>query len=310
MALDFEKTRPYRLFDQGKVEGTWDPAEFDYTQDREDWEQFTEDEQAQFLRLASGFYDGEENVTRTLGPYLMALDTLDPDEVTFDPVQVEMYLSQHMYEEAKHTDFFALWYEQVVGSHDTESFRGETSSSYGTEALFPTAEELARTALDGTQQEIRHQLAQAVMHYMGLVEGQGARAGYVTFDQMTQKKGAELGKEQALPAFMEALARTRDDEGRHIGHGQWLLRELGESDSTIVPEVYQPMLENYVDSSVLGDPRGERPNPLGIDRSPIREAVRSNLQETIDIIGREKFNGFGTIDELVEQRKAAASADD
>lgn len=311
MALDFDKTRPYHLFDQGKVEGIWDPADFDYEQDVEDWEEFTEEEQAQFLRLASGFYDGEEDVTRTLGPYLMAVDQLDDDWVEFDPVQVEMYLSQHMYEEAKHTDFFALWYETVVGSHNTDELRGEATSNYGTKELYPTAEELARTALDGSQEEILHQLGRAVMHYMGIVEGQLARAGYNMFDQMTSIKGEELGKDIALPAFMEALERTRDDEGRHIGHGKWLLGKIADTDESVVTEVYQPMLESYVDSSVLSDTQANQPNPISIDYEPIGEATVMNLQETIDIIGRERFEGFDTAQELIENRKqVAATADD
>lgn len=311
MALDFEKSRAYQLFDQGKVEGIWDPADIDFSQDEEDWEKFTEEEKAQFLRLASGFYDGEEDVTRTLAPYLMALDQLDPDLVEFDPVQVEMYLSQHTYEEAKHTDFFALWYEQVVGTHDTDEFRGESNASYGTAALYPTAEELARTALDGDQTEILHQLGRAVMHYMGIVEGQLARAGYLSFDQMTENKGKELGKDQALPGFMEALERTRDDEGRHIGHGKWLLSKIAESDPDVVTEVYQPMLENYVDNAIVTDTQSDLPNPLNIDREPIQKATLTNLQETIDIIGREHFDGFNTAEELIERREqVTATADD
>jgi len=70
-----------------------------------------------------GVYDGEEDVTRTLAPYMMALDALPNDEMPFDTVQEELFLAQQVYEEAKHTDLFSRYFEEVFGTQETAPYR-------------------------------------------------------------------------------------------------------------------------------------------------------------------------------------------
>jgi ribonucleoside-diphosphate reductase beta chain len=315
MPIDYsQREKSFELYRKGKREGTWDPDDYDFSQDVEDWQAFTEDEQRQFLSLASGFYDGEENVTRTLAPYMTALDALDDDRVPFDTVQEEVYLSQQVYEEAKHTDLFSRYYEEVFGTHDTASYRQEREG-YGTEDLFEQANDLLAAVREGDQRNLIHTLAEAYLNYMGIVEAQLARSGYMSFDQMCEIKAEELGREMVLPGFQESMGKVRQDETRHIENGRWMLQQFAEADPDVVTEVYEPRLDLYVETRVLGDNVFAENVFEGYDRDTIGKKTIQHLQDTVDYIGAEKFDRFADVGVAIETMRAeggdaAAAGDD
>jgi len=314
MPIDYsQRERSFELYRKGKQEGTWNPDDFDYERDREDWAQFSEGEQGIFLAIASAFYEGEEDVTRTLAPYMTAMDALDGDEVPFDPVQEEVYLSQQVYEEAKHTDFFSRYFEEVFGTHETESHRQDVESEdgYSVKDLYDIGDDLLDAARSGDQRELVHQLGRAYMEYMGIVEALGARRGYHAFDQMSEIKADDLGREEVLPGFHEAVARVRQDETRHIENGRWVLQQLAEADPSVVTEVYEPRIETYIGNELLD------PDELSSGETTLAEAypdfdaqhIRSRairyIQDTIDYVGREKFDQFRDVHAAIEQRRAS-----
>lgn len=316
MPVDYaNRERSFELYRKGKAEGTWDPDDYDLTQDADDWQEFSDEEQRQFLALASGFYDGEENVTRTLAPYMMALDALDGESVPFDPVQEEIYLSQQVYEEAKHTDFFSRYYEEVFGTQDTASYRQRREDAYGTEDLYDQAEDL-REAIDrGDQRHLLHTLSEAYLNYMGIIEGQLARAGYMSFDQMCDLKAEELGREEVLPTFQAALGKIRQDETRHIENGRWMLQQFADADSDIITDVYEPRIARYVETRLLGEQLIEENVFEGYERGPIGKKTIQHLQDTVDYVGAEKFDRFEDVRTAIEAMRsegddAAAATDD
>lgn len=316
MPVDYaERERSYELFVKGKQAGTWDPDDFDLARDREDWAAFTEEERSAFLLTCAGFYDGEEDVTRTLAPYMLALDRLDPETVTFDPVQQEMYLSQQVYEEAKHTDFFSRYFEEVFETQDTEPLRegGYQETGYSTDDLYDTADALVEAATSGDQRRIRHELAEAYMNYMGIVEAQLARSGYISFDMMSASKADEMGKKTVLPGFQRAVAKVRQDESRHIENGRWVMHEFAESDPDIVSEVFEPRLKTYLHDRVLEAPPMENPFER-YDSDHIGDRVLRYLQDTVDAIGAERFEDLSDVRAYVgrarEEGTDAAAADD
>jgi len=304
--------KPYELFQKGKREGTWDPDDYDLAQDREDWTEFTDEQQQRFLATTSGFYDGEEDVTRTLAPYMMALEAIDPDDAPFDVVQQQMYLAQQVYEEAKHTDFFARYYEEVFGTQDTAPYRegGYQESGYSTDDLYETADELSAKAAAGYQREIRFALGEAYLNYMGIVEAQLARGGYLSFDQMAESKAAELGRDAVLPGFQAGVGKVRQDETRHIENGRWVLAKLADHDRAIVPEVYEPRIAEYVENRILPGPMYPD-NPFeGYDQKAIGKRVVQYLQDTIDYVGAERFDRFGDVRAAIGEMREQAAADD
>jgi ribonucleoside-diphosphate reductase beta chain len=79
------KERSHQLFTDAKRQGTWDPDNINFEQDKEDWRTLAEDGQTLIAAFPAAFYDGEENVTRTLKTYLEAPQ--DPEDPLFDRVQ-------------------------------------------------------------------------------------------------------------------------------------------------------------------------------------------------------------------------------
>jgi ribonucleoside-diphosphate reductase beta chain len=289
MALDY--TQPESSFEwyRKAVDRHWDPQQFDYEQDKIDWEEkFTEEEQHQFMKLCSLFYEGEESVAKTLAPYPLAVGALE--DVEFDTLQEEMYLSTQIYEEAKHTEFFSIYFEEVFGTQNTETSEYHPEESfwvpelreYLIDDLDQVSHELLQ-AIDEDQETLRHKLGEAVAHYMGGVEAELARVGYEGLEQMLDRKGA-------LPGFQAAMNKIQEDEGRHIANGRWLLGQLAEEDPTIVEEVYKPHFEYFMDT-VLGPATQNivNPNPLDLDAGLLFEKAQGNYQSTVDSIDSDDF---------------------
>ena len=152
---------PYELFRKGKREGAWDPDDYDLAQDREDWAEFSDAQQRRFLATTSGFYDGEEDVTRTLAPYMTALEAVDRDDAPFDVVQQQLYLAQQVYEEAKHTDFFSRYFEEVFGTQDVDQYGDDGGDAYSIKDLYDKGEDLIDAARSGDQRGLVHTLGDA-----------------------------------------------------------------------------------------------------------------------------------------------------
>lgn len=309
MPVDYaNRERSFELYRKGKVEGTWDPDDYDLTQDVEDWEAFSETERRVFLATASGFYEGEEDVTRTLAPYMVALDALDDGTVSFDAVQEEIYLSQQVYEEAKHTDFFSRYYEEVIGTQDTDQFLMREGDQYETDDLYEQGEELLAAVQLGDQRKLVHTLGMAYMNYMGILEGQRARAGYMVFDQMCESKAEDLGREEVLSGFQAGLGKVRQDETRHIENGRWVLQQLAEADPDVVTEVYEPRLIQYIRANILSGPTFEEMPFSAYDEEAIGRKTIQHLQDTIDYIGAEKFDRLADARAAIESLRAEGGA--
>src|SRR5512146_3216866 len=98
---------PMRLFEKAKRFGIWNPSDLDFSQDRQDWLSFDDQQRDMILRLVSMFQSGEEAVTLDLLPLIQVI----AGEGRFEE---EMFLSTFLFEEAKHTDFFRRFLDDVV----------------------------------------------------------------------------------------------------------------------------------------------------------------------------------------------------
>lgn len=289
MSLDYGNVEaPYEWWRKAKDRGTWDPEAIDLTQDKIDFEEsFTEPEQRQFIQLCALFYEGEESVTRTLAPYPMAVGALE--NPGFDTLQEEMFLTTQIWEEAKHTEFFSRYFADVFGTQNTdhgpdgEEYWNPELRSFLLDELDEAAEELM-WATTQDQQTLRHTLAMAVMHYMGLVEAELARVGYEGLSQM-------LSDRDLLPGFQKGIEKVQEDEGRHIANGRWLLAQLAESDPTVIDNVYEPMLERFFGETLgptIDHVYGN--NELNLDMDMLLQKAQGNYQSTVDAIGSERFS--------------------
>ncbi|NCC35314.1 MAG: ribonucleotide-diphosphate reductase, partial [Chloroflexia bacterium] len=107
---------PMRLFEKAKRLGIWNPSTLDLTRDAADWQTLSAPEQDLLLRLTALFQAGEEAVTLDLLPLIQII-------AREGRVEEELFLTTFLFEEAKHTDFFARFLDEVAQSdHDLSRY--------------------------------------------------------------------------------------------------------------------------------------------------------------------------------------------
>jgi ribonucleoside-diphosphate reductase beta chain len=199
---------PMKLFEKAKKYGIWNPSDFDFTQDRQDWRQLQADEHDLLLRLTAQFVGGEEAVTLDLLPLILAV-------ARENRLEEEMFLTTFLFEEAKHTDFFQRVLVEVFGMHNTEGlpqYHTENYSSIFYEAL-PTT--LNRLMVDTSPEA---QLLASVTYNM-IVEGVLAETGYQGYFTVLQKNNI-------MPNVVAGVQKIKQDESRHIAYGIYLISRL------------------------------------------------------------------------------------
>lgn len=195
----------------------WDPAAIDLSADCAQWRMIARDftrEQydEQIHRLCSLFYQGEESVTETLSPFLGAVNRLGLG------IDQEMYLTSQVYEEAKHFEFFSRYFATVFGDDGTSTARQMTPEPQAV-LIDDLAEVTSRLRREDDLDALRACYAEAVTHYMGVVEAMLARTGYLGAHDALHDRGW-------LPGLQEGFRLIRRDEGRHVAYGMLAISGL------------------------------------------------------------------------------------
>ncbi|NDJ54916.1 MAG: R2-like ligand-binding oxidase [Chloroflexi bacterium] len=212
---------PMRLFEKAKKLGIWNPSDIDFSQDQADWASLSDDERDLVLRLVALFQAGEEAVTLDLLPLIMTI----AGEGRIDE---EMFLTSFLWEEAKHTDFFARFLEVVAqDSSDLSHYHSDNYKIVFYEAL-PAALAALRDDPSPAAQ------TRASCTYNMVVEGMLAETGYHAFHMM-------LERNNTLPGLTRGIALLKQDESRHIAYGVYLLSRLMVEDPSLWAEIDQTM---------------------------------------------------------------------
>ncbi|SFS56379.1 R2-like ligand-binding oxidase [Saccharopolyspora flava] len=195
---------PLRLFSKGNAR-FWNPADIDFTQDAQDWQQLTDDEKRGVAGLCAQFIAGEEAVTEDLQPFMAAMAA----EGRFGD---EMYLTQFCFEEAKHTQVFRLWMDAVGLTEDLHEFVAEN----------PGYREIFYKALPETLQALHtdpspENQVRASVTYNHVVEGTLALTGYFAWHKICVSHGI-------LPGMQQVIKLIGDDERRHMAWGTFTCR--------------------------------------------------------------------------------------
>jgi ribonucleoside-diphosphate reductase beta chain len=212
-----EATSPYFELYRKAKQLHWDPATIDLRGDRAQWQQLRRDFTAerfpeQILRLTSLFYEGEESVTKTLAPFCSAVSRLGLG------IDKELFLTTQLYEEAKHFEFFARYFAEVFEEDGgiTRQFMSPAPQAVLVADLEEVTERLRR---EDDPTALRATFAEAVTHYMGVVEAMLARTGYVGAHDALAARGW-------LPGLQEGYRLIKRDEGRHVSFGMRCIAEL------------------------------------------------------------------------------------
>jgi ribonucleoside-diphosphate reductase beta chain len=197
---------PMRLYEKAKKLGIWNPTDIDLTKDKQDWAGFTDEEKDLCLLLLSMFVAGEEAVTLDLLPLIQAI-------AQEGRLEEEMYLTTFLFEEAKHTDFFRRFMDEVAEAGvDLTRFHGDNYRQLFYESL-PDALNALRSDPSPASQ------IRASVTCNMVVEGVLAETGYQAFFTM-------LERNNLLPGLRKGISLLKQDESRHIAYGVYLLSRL------------------------------------------------------------------------------------
>ncbi|MCC5934933.1 MAG: R2-like ligand-binding oxidase [Balneolales bacterium] len=203
--LDFD-SYPMQLFQKAKQLGVWNPAAINFEQDRQQWLTFSEEEKDLIFRLTAMFMGGEEAVTLDLLPLIQVL-------AREGRIEEEMFLTSFLWEEAKHTEFFALFLRDVVQKpFDMEHYHGPAYCNLFHGELEPALQRLHHDSSP------RAQLLASLTYNM-IVEGTLAETGYEAYHRM-------LTEQDMLPGLREGIGLLKRDESRHIAFGLYLIERL------------------------------------------------------------------------------------
>lgn len=200
---------PMRLYEKAKRLGVWNPADIDLSKDASDWAALQPDEKDLILRLLAMFVAGEEAVTLDLLPLIRVI-------AAEGRIEEEMFLTTFLFEEAKHTDFFRRFLDEVTGSsgmrtdlthYHTENYRH----------IFYDALPAALSALEADSSPSA-QVCASVTYNM-IVEGVLAETGYHAFFTMLERRSL-------MPGLRKGISLLKQDESRHIAYGVYLLSRL------------------------------------------------------------------------------------
>ena len=219
MPIKFD-TLPLRELRKGRALA-WDPHTVDFLKDRADWAALTEDEQGFLIAQIIGFLIGERSVTHDLAPLQQAL------RQERGRMEEEMYLTQQLFEEATHVEFFQRWMDEVLPGTPERISVPPDKGRYFSE-LLPEAMGALR---DDQSPEAQ---MRATVTYHQLVEGVLAEVGYEIFYSCLDTRAIMPGLRQGL---------------RNIAFGTYLAQRLI-SETPSLAEVFDAEMEKLHEETV------------------------------------------------------------
>lgn len=227
-------TFPMRLFEKAKQLGVWNPSEVDLSQDARDWHSLQDEERDLILRLTAMFQAGEEAVTLDLLPLMMVI-------AREGRLEEELFLTTFLWEEAKHTDLFCRFLDEVARMpHDLSRYH---TPNYRT-IFYDALPQVMNALRDDTSMAAQ---ARAAATYNMIVEGVLAETGYHAY--LTA-----LERNDLLPGTRRGIALIKQDESRHIAYGIFLLSRLIAVDASIWQVVEDQMNELLTPAlGIIGD---------------------------------------------------------
>lgn len=283
---------PMRLFSKGNAKH-WNPADIDFTQDARDIAAMTDAERDMTVSLAAQFMAGEESVTQDLQPFVAAM-------AAEGRLADEMYLTQFVFEEAKHTEGFRRWFDAVGMTGDLHD-QIESNEHYMQIFTDELPNSLYALALDPSP---RNQVRASVT-YNHIVEGTLALTGYFAWSKVCQSRGI-------LPGMQKLIKHIGDDERRHMAWGTFTCRRHVAADDSLWDAVDERMQELLVPAMGVVTGTFERyeegePTPFDVDMNEMAEYAMDKIGRRLGAIESARGADLRVIDvdaapEALEER--------
>jgi ribonucleoside-diphosphate reductase beta chain len=251
----------------------WRTQDIDFSQDREDWEGFPDDEKFQRMYGLSSFFIGEQKVAEELGPMMRAAPT----------EEMRIFLCTQIADEARHVAFFNRFYEEVgvLESTNLQDRLAETSQHLNPkfhdlfdDMLSSRVDKLARDPGD------LETLVEAITLYHMVIEGMLALTGQHFIITYNEENGT-------LPGFVEGFNNVARDEHRHVAFGARFLREMAQADPKYAEAIQRTLIESGpAADGVLTPPWYEEGMDLfGVSIEETREFAMKALGRRMKVIG-------------------------
>lgn len=271
---------PMRLFEKAKQFGIWNPSALDLRQDAADWARLTAPERDLLLRLTALFQAGEEAVTLDLLPLIQAI-------AREGRIEEELFLTTFLFEEAKHTDFFARFLSEVAHvEHDLSHYHTDNYRILVYDALPTAMERLIHDPSPMNQ-------AEASLTYNMIVEGVLAETGYHAYFTM-------LTKNNLLPGTREGIRLLKQDESRHIAYGIYLLSRLIAADDAIWDHIESRMNDLVLPAiGVIDDAFScYAEMPFGLNMDDFTNYALGQFQKRLDRLEQARGKSMAEIDRV------------
>ncbi len=204
----------------------WAVSDLDFTPDKQNWVEMTDDQRRHTLWTNRLFFNGEERVTATLAPFVWAAPS----------PEIEVFLATQMVDEARHTVFFQRWWEEVPGTRASslreliDEIRPTTNPGY-TELFYQRLPGVAqRLASDPGD---RDAFIEGVTIYHIVAEATLALTGQRFYlEDMRQNNETHFG-------FYLGFTAVARDESRHVNFAIKVLQEAVRED----PQRFAPLIQ-------------------------------------------------------------------
>jgi ribonucleoside-diphosphate reductase beta chain len=207
----------------------WLSQEIDFSKDKEDWLELSDEQREQAIWGMAAFFIGEERVTTQFSGLVMSY--ADEDEASF--------LATQQVDEARHCQFFDRFHKEVMGLDQTSlnerlgAMREHVNDAFVT--LFDEVLTDAEKRLLANPSDLEAKVDFVTTYHM-VIEGTLALTGQRFITDYYEREGI-------LPGFVEGFNKVARDEHRHVAYGTWFLKETAGRDRALGERMQKTLIE-------------------------------------------------------------------
>jgi ribonucleoside-diphosphate reductase beta chain len=253
----------------------WLSQELDFSQDKRDFADLTDEQKDHLLWLLSSFFIGEERVTTQFSGLVMA----------YEDEHEESFLTTQQVDEARHMQFFDRFYREVIGVDNPDfeerlaRVREELNEAFVKLFDESLVEAGQRLIADPSDREAK---VEFVTTYHMVIEGTLALTGQNFITKYMEENGL-------FPGFVEGFSNVARDEHRHVAYGTWFLQQTVGEDDALAETMQRKLNELIPIAAGVFVPPGQDPNEeweiLGYSSTEINEFAFKSLSRRLKAIG-------------------------
>jgi ribonucleoside-diphosphate reductase beta chain len=252
----------------------WQTQTIDFTKDREDWANLSDEDKDQIVWFLSSFFIGEERVATQFGGLVGA----------YEGQSEEAFLTTQQVDEARHAQHFNNFYTQVVGydgSFEDRLDRAREDLNDAFKVLFDEVLVDANRRLLADPGDLEAKVDFVTTYHM-VIEGTLALTGQDTLTRVFEGRGI-------LPGFLEGFRKISQDEHRHVAYGTWFLQQKARQDPALAQRIVKTLQELIPIAAGVLTPRGfeigEEYEILGVRSEEVHGFAFQALTRRLKVIG-------------------------